>query len=113
MNEFFHQKKYLNSPNPHLDLYHATIVAICKTRDIRSIINPFQSKISCFYLVPIHASDALRRFIEALFITHTEAKLNADGHLDTLLFPDDTKINTNNSSKDDAWCQNLIHRHHQ
>jgi hypothetical protein len=30
MNQFFHEKKYLNSPNFHLDLYQAAIVAICK-----------------------------------------------------------------------------------
>ena len=27
---FFHEKKYLTSPNSNLDLYHAAIVAICK-----------------------------------------------------------------------------------
>ncbi len=28
--QFFKEKKYLNSPNFHLDLYQAAIVAICK-----------------------------------------------------------------------------------
>ena len=35
-----------------------------------------------YYLVPDKASNALRRFIEALFITHTQTKLNTLGHLD-------------------------------
>jgi hypothetical protein len=30
MNQFFHEKKYLNATNFHLDLYQAEIVAICK-----------------------------------------------------------------------------------
>ncbi len=30
IDRFFHEKKYLNSPNFHLDLYQAAIVAICK-----------------------------------------------------------------------------------
>jgi hypothetical protein len=53
----------------------------------------------------------LRRLIEALFITHTETQLNTDGHLDKLLFPDDTMINCiNGSSKQqqDPWCKNLV-----
>ncbi|CAF3381769.1 unnamed protein product, partial [Rotaria socialis] len=28
MDRFFHEKKYLNSPNLHLDLYQANIVAV-------------------------------------------------------------------------------------
>ena len=31
MNRFFHEKKYINSPSVHLDLYQAAIVAICKS----------------------------------------------------------------------------------
>jgi hypothetical protein len=30
INQFFHEKKYLNSSNSRLDLYQAAIVAICK-----------------------------------------------------------------------------------
>jgi hypothetical protein len=30
IDRFFHEKKYLTSPNSHLDLYQAAIVAICK-----------------------------------------------------------------------------------
>jgi hypothetical protein len=62
--------------------------------------------------VPTNASTAVRRFVEALFITHTEAKLNTDGHLDKLLFPDDAMINQDDSyqQQDDPWCKNLIRR---
>jgi hypothetical protein len=35
-----------------------------------------------YHLVPNNTSNALRRFIEALFITHAETKLNTLGHLD-------------------------------
>ena len=30
MENFFHEKKYLGSPNLHLDLYQAAIIAVCK-----------------------------------------------------------------------------------
>lgn len=28
--QFFHEKKYLTTPNVHLDLYQASIIAVCK-----------------------------------------------------------------------------------
>jgi hypothetical protein len=31
IDRFFHEKKYLNSPNYQLDLYEIAIVAICKS----------------------------------------------------------------------------------
>jgi hypothetical protein len=67
-----------------------------------------------FISVPINASDALRRWMEALFITHTEVQLNKDGHLDQLLFLDDAMINNQNDSsskqQDQPWCKNLVRR---
>jgi hypothetical protein len=36
---------------------------------------------SLLFQVPMDASEALRRTIEALFITHAETRLNTDGHL--------------------------------
>ena len=63
-----------------------------------------------FFLVPITASDALRRLIEALFITHTEAQLNTDGHLDRLLFPDTTINHIDLSEQQNLWCKNLLRR---
>ena len=59
--------------------------------------------------MPINTSGALRRLIEALFITHTETQLNTDGHLDKLLFPD-TMINLDGSSEQVPWCKNLVRR---
>ncbi|CAF1346263.1 unnamed protein product [Rotaria sordida] len=34
IDQFFHEGKYLNSPNLHLDLYQVSIVAICKCQSI-------------------------------------------------------------------------------
>ena len=106
IDRFFHEEKYINSPNLHLDLYQAAIVAICKS--VLLIINSSHLN---FFSVPTNASDALRRLIEALLITHTEAQLNTDGHLDKLLFPD-SLINQDNGSsqQQDPWCKNLIRR---
>ncbi|CAF1512731.1 unnamed protein product, partial [Didymodactylos carnosus] len=68
--------------------------------------------------VPVDASEPVRRFVESLFITHTEAKLNTFGQL---LHEDDD----NNDDTDDnidrmsseaiiadrgEWCRNVIHR---
>lgn len=105
INQFFRDKKYLKSPNPHLDLYHATIIALCKSR-----FYAFESDLRAI-AVPIHASDALRRFVEALFITHTEAKLNTDGHLDALLFPDAMAVGNDSGQQNDPWCKHLVRRH--
>jgi len=104
INRFFHEKKYLNSPNFHLDLYQAAIVAICKW-----MLWTINSSHVVFISVPINTSGALRRLIEALFITHTETQLNTDGHLDKLLFPD-TMINLDGSSEQVPWCKNLVRR---
>ena len=104
MNRFFLKKKYLNSPNFHLDLYQAAVVAICK-----SMLSAIKSSHIDFISVPINASVALRRLVEALFITHTGTRLNTDGHLDKLLFPD-AMINLGGSSEQDPWCKNLIRR---
>jgi len=65
--------------------------------------------------VPSDGSDALRRLVEALFITHTEAQLNTDGHLDKLLFPPDmmmimTTNQNHKSSEQVAWCKGLVRR---
>ncbi|CAF1108899.1 unnamed protein product [Rotaria magnacalcarata] len=86
IDRFFLEKKYLNSPNQKLDLYEAAIVAI----------------------LPTNASAPLRRFIEALLITHTEAKLNTEGHLDKLVSSNTTEHDLPQFSSE--WCQNLIHR---
>ncbi|CAF4870689.1 unnamed protein product, partial [Rotaria socialis] len=59
-------------------------------------------------VLPNNASDALRRFVEALFITHAETKLNTIGHLDQL----STSRNTDQIASIDCneWCRNLIRR---
>ena len=116
---FFHEKKYLTSPvNFNLDLYHAAIVAIRKcTHTYLDLWSDDSWKLyDCclFLLVPINGSNALRRLIEALFITQTQAQLNSDGHLDTFLFPD-TTINHHPIKLDSSqqqpqqkpWCEHL------
>ncbi|CAF1659763.1 unnamed protein product [Rotaria magnacalcarata] len=86
IDQFFHEKKYLKSPNLRLDLYRANIIAV----------------------LPNNTSDTLRRLIEALFITHTETKLNTIGHLDQLV--SSKEINTISFVEDDIWCEDLIRR---
>ncbi|CAF1261203.1 unnamed protein product [Rotaria sp. Silwood1] len=86
IDRFFHEKKYLNSPNDRLDLYHAAIIAV----------------------LPQNTSDRLRRFIEALFITHAETKLNSIGHMDEFIFSND--LQETSSMNNVEWCHNLIRR---
>ena len=65
-----------------------------------------------FSSVPNNASDTLRRLIETLFITHTEAQLNTDGHLDRLLLFPDVTIDQHDSPQEQPpqtlWCENLL-----
>ncbi|CAF5003574.1 unnamed protein product [Rotaria socialis] len=78
--KFFQQKKYLHSLNNHFDLYEAQIIAV----------------------LPDNTSNALRRFIESLFITHAETKSNTFGHLDA----DNSSIHV--ESTDELCYENLI-----
>ncbi|CAF1164089.1 unnamed protein product [Rotaria sordida] len=88
IDQFFHEEKYKTTPNLHLDLYQATIVAI----------------------LPDNASTTLRRWVEALFITHAATKLNTIGHLDQ--FISTNHIDQISSIECDEWCRNLISRSH-
>lgn len=62
----------------------------------------FLSFFISFHLVPDNASNTLRRFIECLFITHAETKLNTFGHLDA----DHPSIHV--ESTDELCYENLI-----
>ncbi|CAF3318596.1 unnamed protein product [Rotaria sp. Silwood2] len=89
IDRFFHEEKYVNSPNLHLDLYQATIIAV----------------------LPENTSAAFRRLVEALFITQAETKLNTIGHLHQLI--GSTDINQVSSIEcNDEWCRNLVRRSH-
>ena len=76
-----------------------------------------------FYrLVPVDASEAARRFVESLFITHTEAKLNTLGRLlDEGNDGDDDDSNRNILAMSTEarirdrgeWCRNMIFRRDQ
>ncbi|CAF5221704.1 unnamed protein product, partial [Rotaria magnacalcarata] len=78
--EFFQQKKYLTQSNSHFDFYQASIIAV----------------------LPEKASSVLRRFVETLFITHAQTKLNTFGHLDA----DDSFIRV--QSNGELCYENLV-----
>lgn len=63
------------------------------------------------------ASEALRRFVEALFITHTEAKLNTSGQIlrnqtneDEVNDGNMIDLRSNEAQTQDRgiWCRNLV-----
>lgn len=84
-------------------------------------------------LVPEDASEPVRRFVEALFIIHTESKLNTSGRL--VISPLNNNNNYNNSQNNlsiiaassiasqlslelqlldrEEWCLDLIFPHHR
>ncbi|CAF2889417.1 unnamed protein product [Rotaria sp. Silwood2] len=79
--EFFQQKKKnLHPLNPHFHLHEAKIIAV----------------------LPENASIGLRRFIESLFITHAQTKLNTLGHLD------DENSLTHMECTDELCYENLV-----
>ena len=88
-------------------------------------------KIKIHFLVPENASETVRRFVESLFITHTEAKLNTSGRL-VESFTENDAVRTDIpydlaigcSPKSDIaieielmdreeWCMDLIFPHHR
>jgi len=58
--------------------------------------------------VPEDGSEELRRFVEALFITHAETKLNVFGRLAGTYM--DTLDDGLSSNRMKPWCQGLIGR---
>jgi hypothetical protein len=63
-----------------------------------------------YLLVPDDCSHELRRFIEALFITHAETKLNTIGRLTHKgAWPSLSTTSFDHSNRG-AWCQNLVRR---
>lgn len=75
--EFFANHVDRQAPNPVLNLYQGKIIA----------------------LLPLESSESFRQIVHALFVTHTESKLNTMGHLFT--------SNTHTSIHDGVWCENL------
>ena len=70
--------------------------------------------------MPIDVSEVVRRFVEALFVTHTEAKLNTFGHL--LSRDDDAHgdgIPTDRSLPEvqmadrGEWCRHIVFPYYQ
>ena len=67
----------------------------------------------CVYLVPDRCTELFYRFIEALFITHAQTKLNTLGHLDGMIVENNNSNDTNArlvSDRRGDWCQNLVRR---
>lgn len=98
-------------PNNDLDLYNATIVAVCKffLREKKG-----EKKILSLFLVPQDCSGPLQRIVEALFITHAETKLNTMGHLDVSVINSKVNINPHGITREGIiadrghWCRNLL-----
>lgn len=106
---FKQQHDLIHKQNPVMDLFNTTVIAV----------------------LPEDCSETVRRFIETLFITHTEAKLNTSGRLVTDLNNDDrdridipyhlaegcsptSDIAIEIQLMDrDEWCLDLIFPHHR
>ncbi len=72
----------------------------------------FNLTIYFFNLVPVDATEIVRKFVESLFITHTEANLNTSGRL---LSSENNNNNNNNDNNDDErgqWCRNVSVYHY-
>lgn len=71
-------------------------------------------------LVPLDASDAVRRFVEALFITHCQTNLNTSGHLipfeqnnnDTVSASQTLSVEEAKRFERGEWCCSLFQRFH-
>ena len=107
--QYFHKKRDLTLPNVDIDLYHATIVAICKF----ILLIPYAN--ICLHstsrLVPEACSEMFREIIESLFITHAQTTLNTIGNV---LTADQQKhsypLNNPWLVRGDIWCQGLLRR---
>lgn len=75
--QWFQKNQMVTSINDHVNIYQAAIIAV----------------------LPPNTSDLLRHMVHALFVTHTEAKLNTLGHV--FDFPEYHTIRTG------VWCANL------
>lgn len=98
--------------NLNLDLYEATVLAVCKFFHWIDFDLFYIEKYLSFctpYLVPDHCSDLFYCIIEALFITHGQTKLNTLGHLDGMIV-DNNNMKTQRTAHLGAWCHNLLRR---
>lgn len=76
--EFFLNQIDQQGPDPILNLYHGKIIAA----------------------LPLESSELFRQVVHALFVTHTESKLNTMGHL----FDSNVQTSIHNG----IWCEHLI-----
>lgn len=101
--EYFHHLRDKNLPNQNIDLYNATVVAVCKSSCFRHI------HLLHYYLilVPDPCTDMFRLTIESLFITHADTSLNTIGNvLNQNELPEYNPWLT----RADEWCQGLLRR---
>ena len=67
-------------------------------------------------LVPVDTTEIVRRFVESLFITHTETKLNTSGRLLHVCTDNDNNQNSHSIPPGahiqdrGVWCRNMICR---
>jgi hypothetical protein len=114
--QYFKNKLDVNQKQDEtMDLFNVAIIAVCKSSNLNSMTHFHLTYL--FFSVPIDASDAVRRFVEALFITHTETKLNTSGRLlhcqnedETTIYPVSMEARVIDR---DEWCRNLVFPHHQ
>jgi len=102
---YFHKKQDKNLSNADIDLYNATIVAVCKFYIFGLSFS------SIFLLVPGTCSDMFRCTIESLFITYAETNLNVIGNV--LNYNPQVNYQPLNNPwlvRGDEWCQGLLRR---
>ncbi|CAF1297606.1 unnamed protein product [Adineta steineri] len=100
VDQFLYFKNQLDikiKPNKFIDLFNVALIAV----------------------LPVDTVDIVRRFVESLFITHTETRLNTAGRL---LHNDDDDDDDNENEyplsieaqirNRGAWCRNIVLRHY-
>lgn len=102
---FFKNKSDLILPSMDFDLYHAAIVIVRKKKQWRVKLSV---PLSSFILVPDDCSSLLRRFVEALLITHSESNLNIAGHL-LHSQADYRRMTSDNPLARSIWLDGLTH----
>lgn len=109
--QYFHNKRDQIMPNPNIDLYNATIVAVCKYALFVCYLFHISSH-TTIILVPETCSDMFRSLIESLFITYAQTQLNSIGNLLAIGQQASYSYPVNDPwlLRGDEWCQGLVRR---
>jgi hypothetical protein len=111
--QYFKNKKDMSmKPDQFVNLFNSVVIAVCKYSQIIDKYSPCISHL----LVPVDAVDIVRKFVEALFITHTETNLNTVGRLfdDRDASDDSDPLNNSPLSIEEQlqdrgdWCRNVV-----